>query len=91
MKNLIKDIETFTLKDKDAIIDVINKRIQFEELREPDSNGMVYDNWLDRLTELEEIADVLDESETEEKFFEALEMIEDFHYLYGGLSRIKVE
>ena len=89
-KNLIKNLYTFTLEDVEDLLDCMTERMMFEELREPESDGKVHDDWDERVDELQEIIDKLEECETEEDFEEAIGAIDDYQIYYGGLSRLKV-
>ena len=90
MKKLIKDLETFTMNDIDALTSCIQDRLDFEYDREPESDGMVYDAWSERTSDLEDIIGLLEECESETDFKEAIEAISDFQLIHGGLSRLNV-
>lgn len=90
MRNLIKNLYDFTINDLDALQDTMQDRLDFEQDREPESDGMVRDNWENRVGDLEEIIDMIDSCETEEEFQEIIDAIDSFQAEYGGLSRLKV-
>ena len=90
MKNLIKDLHSFTMDDVEALTTCMQDRLDFEYGREPESYGMVHDDWDDRVADLEEIIGRFEDCETEDDFDEAIELIEDFQMVHGGLSRLKV-
>lgn len=90
---LIKDLDKFTRNDLDNLINCIEERIYFEEDREPESDGTVHDNWDDRISELNDILDLLVEAndyDDDEAFAEAIGQIREFQFSYGGLSRLNV-
>lgn len=91
MRNLIKNLYNFTIDDREKILKCIEDRLLFEECREPESDGMVHDEWDERVDELSEIISLLEDCETEDDFSEAIEAIDDFQLTYKGLSRLKIE
>ena len=89
-KKLIKDLYSFTLNDVEDLTDCLNERMMFEQSREPESDGKVHDDWDERVDELQEIIDQLEECETEEDFEDIISAIGCYQDIYGGLSRLKV-
>lgn len=90
MRNLIRNIDEFTINDLDALVDCFEDRYNFEQNREPESDGMVHDEWDDRVADLEEIMEALETCDDENDFKEVIELIKDFQIIHGGLSRIKI-
>ena len=86
-KHLIKDINRITVVDVPDLKQCLLERLDFEYGREPDSEGQRYDDWSDRVYELEEMTDLL---EDENNLSEVIEMIKDFQLIYGGLSRLQL-
>ena len=90
MRNLIKNLHSFTLKDKEDLIVCFEDRLDFENDREPESDGMIHDDWDERVSDLEDIIDQLGSCEDEDDLKNIIEAIEDFQIVHGGLSRLKV-
>ena len=78
------------MEDKDDLIMCFEDRLDFENDREPESDGMVHDDWDDRVSDLEDIIDQLGNCDDKTDFKKAIESIEDFQMVHGGLSRLKV-
>ena len=90
MRNLIKNLHSFTMEDKDDLIICFEDRLDFENDREPESDGMVHNDWEERVSDLEDIIDQLESCEDEIDFKNIINAIEYFQMAHGGLSRLKV-
>ena len=88
MKYLIKDLASINKDDIEDLKQCLLDRITFEELREPDSDGYTHDLWEERIDELSDMYDQLDEDE--ENLEDVKDSIRDFQLTYGGLSRLKL-
>ena len=88
---LIKDLESFTIKDIGNLITCIESRLEYEEDREPESDGAIWDDWNQRVSDLTEIINYLESSEEyPEDFGEAIVLIKLYQEVHGGLSRLTV-
>lgn len=85
---LIKDLDAITENDLDDVETVLCERLDFLCDREPESYGMIRDNWEEKVDELEDIIALFDDDER--NLNEIKERIQDYQLIYGGLSRIKI-
>lgn len=93
---LLECVKNLSYKDLallDNIYATIENRISWTEEREPEYDGVAHDEWDDKIESLNEmiecidnIHEVIDEAVTELK-----DLVTDYQYTYGGLSRIIVE
>lgn len=95
----INSLSSNNLSCLKSINKAIQDRLFWLEMREPDSDGSVYDSWEEKYDEFEEIAEKSselleninnDNYDIEISINELKEMICDFQLIYGGLSRIKI-
>lgn len=93
----VKNIDTTDQGLLESILDCVQDRLDWLEEREPESDGMVYDEWDEKHSEWEEIvetAEELAESENEKEKMELAgelrEKIEDFQMMYKGISRLVI-
>lgn len=94
---LLQAIEIVTVNDAgliDKIKECISDRVDWLDEREPESNGMIYDEWSEKESELSDILSdfecCIDDGITEDDLTSIMERIADFQMTYGGLSRLKV-
>ena len=98
MMKLLHAIEVVTADDMkliESIRDCISERVDWLNEREPESSGMVYDEWSEKESEMSYILDYLENLLNEDKvdadeLNAAMLRIEDYQMSYGGLSRLKV-
>lgn len=84
----------------ESINDTIQDRLFWLEMREPESEGSVYDTWEEKFDEFTEIAElsqeILENIENEkfnmkENIEELQSLVDNFQIMYGGLSRLKIK
>lgn len=75
----------------------LEMRLDWLSFREPESDGMVHDEWSEKYDDLEEIFDLaeeLEEEKDEEKMKDLIEEIQEltvtYQLIHGGLSRLKI-
>lgn len=97
--NLLEAIRNITKNNIIQINQCIQSRLYWLEMREPESDGTVYEQWEEKYDEWTEIAEKSEEIignlenndyELQEAFDELTEMIEDFQLMHKGLSRLKI-
>lgn len=86
-----------TAKEFTNLKTALEKRLEFLEDNEPDSNGKVYDKWEDSVSELEDILDKVAEciEENNQDYIYELwnDIVGDLIYyqdIYGGLKRLEM-
>lgn len=95
---LLKAIEGLSLNnlaELDSIQTTLEMRMDWLNDREPESSGVVYDTWSDKVDDLQEILDYVDNLKEAEDDVEKLELIGDiqnlvdyYQAIHGGLSRL---
>lgn len=98
MRNLLKTLNTISYNNVDDVASVkaaMEERLDFLDDREPESDGMVHDEWEEKHDLIEEIIESLESYEEEanemqEHWDAAVDMILEYQACYGGLSRIKI-
>lgn len=82
-----------------AICDCIQDRLFWLELREPESDGLVYETWEEKYEELSDILEIAENvrdeyknksDNLEDSIDDLQSQIDEYQLLYGGLSRLKV-
>lgn len=91
----IKTVDILNIELIQQIYECINERLIWLEFREPESDGIVHDNWEEKYDDLQDIKDNLEnwineDSKNEKELEDIMESIQDYHYIYGGLSRLTV-
>lgn len=93
----VKMVNVSNMKLLDDIQITLETRLDWLSDREPESYGMVYDAWSDKVDDLQEIIDTIEELKEEtnkKKQEELMEEIKDavstYQLMHGGLSRLKV-
>lgn len=93
---LLECVENLSYKDLalfDDIYTAIENRISWTEEREPEYDGSVHDEWDDKIEALNEMIECIDNIHEviEEAVTEFKDLVTDYQYTYGGLSRITVD
>lgn len=72
-------------------------RLDWLNDREPESDGVVYDAWEEKVNDLEDIIDLLDEAESEDDenvrkaiISNIIADVKVYQMIHGGLSRLKL-
>lgn len=91
LMDLIKD-DNPSLTTLKAINVIIMKRIDWLECREPESEGIIYDEWEEKYEDLKNISDEIEEliNDFKERFDTISEEIEEYQLIHGGISKLKV-
>lgn len=97
---LLDAVKSINVNDKDMIEDILfclTERLEWLEEREPESDGIVYDDWSEKHDEWDEIVEVAErltesENEREKKDLanDLKERIESFQLVYKGISRLRI-
>ena len=98
---------TITVPLLQLILKTLQSRLNWLEMREPDSTGVVYETWEEKFGELEECISIVEDAirhleETnlsqedllslyDELSEEVVETIELYNVMWGGLTRLKIE
>ncbi|MDO4757021.1 MAG: hypothetical protein Q4A54_11780 [Parabacteroides sp.] len=96
--DMVKHPEWITVDNLYALKDCLDNRRDWLEEREPESSGLVYDEWEMRFEDWNELCEFCDEIiemiDSGQDYKEQIEYLADdilsFHYTYRGLSRLKV-
>lgn len=106
--NFIDLVETIQIDENyrkpeyfEKITDSLEERLSWLEDREPESDGMVHDDWEEKYDELEQLRDAAEEissmyedeedwEEIEEDFDQFCGDVWSYQSMYGGLKRWKV-
>lgn len=105
MARLLKQIKecnenkTFTYEALEDVYNILLERVDWLEEREPESDGVVYENWSDTYEALTEITDNIEELiydiESEEEDLDISKSVEEifdsilqYQEEFGGLSRL---
>jgi len=93
----IKEVTYGILYDVQSAIE---ERLDFEDGREPESDGQVHDDWQDRCDDLEDILEKLQKLDDEDEHDRneivdpewkgVLDDIDYYQFNHKGLSRIKI-
>lgn len=94
----IKKIQSLSIEDWCLIQNCLENRRDWLEEREPESSGSVYDNWEMKFEEWCEICEMCediisqlnDNVDMSDEIEEFADCILGFHYVYKGLSRLKL-
>ena len=93
----VKQININNMALLDGVQSTLEERLDWLSDREPESYGMVYDAWSEKVDDLQEIIDSIEELKEEtnkKKQKELIEEIQDntstYQLMHGGLSRLKV-
>ena len=93
----IKEINVCNLSRIESIRCALEERIDWLNDREPESCGSVYDAWSEKVDELQDILDNIEELIEETDVDKKKELIEEiqsdidmYQLMHGGLSRLKI-
>lgn len=103
-KNLLTTIEELSVEDLNVfkstmnnILETLYERDSFYMFREPESDGLLHDEWEDKynswgeiVTAAEELINAKPGTDVEDQIEEFKNMVDDFQIEYGGLSRLKL-
>lgn len=91
----IKNVETQHRALLERIHTALELRMDWLNDREPESNGMVYDDWSEKVDDLQEILDCVEslleetDSDTQTELIEEIQSLTDtYQAIHGGLSRL---
>ena len=93
----VRQLNNNNISSLNNIKKTLESRLDWLSFREPESSGMVYDSWSEKVDDLQEIIDYIEELEDEsddEKIQDLIEDIKDsvssYQSIHGGLSRLKI-
>ena len=92
LSNVVNDNDNFVSYIQRSR-EILEDRLDWLYDREPESDGMVHDEWQDKYDDLEEIIDMFDDFDTDQsisKWKEIASAIISYQNMYGGLSRIEI-
>ena len=80
-------------KNVEPVVQCLEERLLWLEVREPTSDGIVYEVWETKYDELDEIVSELYNlmDKKERNLEKVINMIENYQAIHGGLSRLKME
>ena len=96
--DVAKQLDKITLEQWYMVQNCLDARRDWLEEREPQSDGVTQDNWemkYDEWTELCELCEHIimllsEEKDASEEIDDLSNYILDYHYTYGGISRLKI-
>ena len=94
-----KQLDKFTIDLWYLLQICLEARRDWLEEREPESSGMTYDTWEAKYEDWNEICELCGEiisklsinQDASDDIADLAEYILDYHYSYGGISRLRIE
>ena len=93
----ITQLSVNNLSNLGAIQTALEMRMDWLNDREPESSGIVYDTWSEKVDDLQEILDYIDNlkestdlTEQEELIADIQDLVNSYQIIHGGLSRLKL-
>ena len=91
---LMKNIDKIQYSDAEKLMTILEEKLDSLSDQEPIYDGETHNMWEEKLDELQEIIDRIDESiytEDELMFFDCLDELEDYQMTYAGLGNLSIE